>query len=411
MENTKHVETLIRQLDKQREAYMETFQKVHELLAQNLAATVQKDTLRSMTPQSLSQDGHSQLLNTQSLSNTTSDREVGVRSTPTGISFPTSSNSRSTGNDSDNDDDDDVLYVQTPLEPRAHDMERMRAHLRAYQWDQRGKKMLEGVAGNPARLSETPLLPNRKGKLDDRSDLTHCQVFDVGPDGAPLTVDVSHIERENGRAMAIWHAIKDINPTSKQRHAVGRITILREPSPILFGAIHYTMIEKFDVDELFRNLHETEMSSASMHRAFDDDERRRRSFMFNFEYFTLLGKDCEPMKWQLAAGQEDRKPGHIAITRCSSVVALVLNGPKIKDVKNPSRRARREKGQVYDPFSSWEVLNLQCYPDFKASLDVHESSKHYVNGPEAFVSWRVQRCTASAWRYHYENLEKGQTRA
>ena len=37
------------------------------------------------------------------------------------------------------------------------------------------------------------------------------------------------------------------------------------------------------------------------------------------------------MKWQLAAGQEDRKPDHIAITRCSSVVALVLNG-KCRDI-------------------------------------------------------------------------------
>lgn len=92
------------------------------------------------------------------------------------------------------------------------------------------------------------------------------------------------------------------------------------------------------------------------------------------------------MKWQLAAGQEDRKPGHIAISRCSSVVALVLNGSKIKDVKNPYRRARREKGQVYDSFSSWQVLNLQCYPDFKASLDVHDSTKHYLNGPEAFMN-------------------------
>ena len=61
-------------------------------------------------------------------------------------------------------------------------------------------------------------------------------------------------------------------------------------------------------------------------------------------------------------------------------------GPKIKDIKNPRRRASRDRGEVYDPFSSWQVLNLQCYPDFKASLDVHDPSKHYVNGPEAFMT-------------------------
>jgi hypothetical protein len=31
------------------------------------------------------------------------------------------------------------------------------------------------------------------------------------------------------------------------------------------------------------------------------------------------------------------------------------------------------------------VLNIQCYPDHKASLDIHDSTKHYVNGPEAFL--------------------------
>ena len=100
-------------------------------------------------------------------------------------------------------------------------MEAMRSHLRAYKWDKFSREILEGVAGNPSRLSEQPLLPNHKFKLRDRSDLTHYQVFDVGHDGAPLQVDCSHIERESGRAMAIWHAIKDINPPTKQRYAVG----------------------------------------------------------------------------------------------------------------------------------------------------------------------------------------------
>lgn len=41
--------------------------------------------------------------------------------------------------------------------------------------------------------------------------------------------------------------------------------------------------------------------------------------------------------------------------------------------------------QIYDPFAPWKVLNLQCYPDWKASLNVHDSTQHYVNGPDAFL--------------------------
>ena len=30
-------------------------------------------------------------------------------------------------------------------------------------------------------------------------------------------------------------------------------------------------------------------------------------------------------------------------------------------------------------------MNIQCYPDHKHSMDSHDSTKHYVNGPEAFL--------------------------
>lgn len=66
------------------------------------------------------------------------------------------------------------------------------------------------------------------------------------------------------------------------------------------------------MDELFQHLYEADLSSMSLHRAFDTDVRKQRTFVFNFEYFTLIGKECQPMKWQLAAGQEDRKPGTYA---------------------------------------------------------------------------------------------------
>ncbi|KAK5163341.1 uncharacterized protein LTR77_010714 [Saxophila tyrrhenica] len=383
--DTRRVENLLRELDAQRTAYIDTFTKVHEQITQTLASTVSKDVLRSGTPPASQQpESRSQRSQRFSESRAGSDKHVTSRRSPAGLSpLPASS----TGFESDSDDGgDEALYVQTPLEPQSFDLESLRAHLRSHQWDKQTHRILDGVVGNPSRLSETPLIPNRRGKLEDRSDHTHYQVFDVGPDGSVLPVDFSHIEKDFGRAMAFWHAIKEINPETKQRHAVGRITIVREPSPILFGAIHYTMNKHFDMNELLGHLFADENSSAKLFRSFEDDARRQRSFVFNFEYFTLIGKDCEPMKWQLAAGQEDRKPWHISITRCSSVVALVLNGPKIKEVKNPRRRKAKDKGPVYDPFSSWQVLNIQCYPDLQASLDVHDSTKHYVNGPEAFMT-------------------------
>jgi len=91
------------------------------------------------------------------------------------------------------------------------------------------------------------------------------------------------------------------------------------------------------------------------------------------------------MPWQMADRQGERKKHHIAITRCSSVVALVLGGEPINNFRNRSRRQATEYGYADDPYASWHLANIQCYPDWKASIDIHDPSKNYVNGVEAFL--------------------------
>lgn len=384
MGDSRRVEALIRELDAQREAYMRTFEVVHELLAQNLAATAPgASPPRSGTP--APNDGISQRSrrSTTLSGNPLADKDGYLRKTSTGLqTVVTATSSREDGSD---DEDNEDVYVQTPLPSRTFDENGLRAHLRSHPWNYDGRKILEGVVGNPSRIGQR-LIPNHKGPHADRSHYSHYQVYDVGSDGSPLPVDKQSVESEFGRAMGLWEAIREVNPVSKTRQAVGRITVVREPSPILFGATHYTMHGIFDVDELFKHLVESGSSSASVSRMFHDDERRQRSMVFNLEYFTLIGKECEPAPWQISAKQEDRKPGHIAITRCSSVLALSLRGPAVKKIKNPARQRTKDHGYVYDPFSPWEVFNIQCYPDWKASLDVYDSTKHYTCGPEAFMN-------------------------
>jgi hypothetical protein len=103
-----------------------------------------------------------------------------------------------------------------------------------------------------------------------------------------------------------------------------------------------------------------------MTRAFSHDTRKQRSFVFSFEYFTVMGDDCEPMSWQASDQERERKDGHIPISRCSAVVALALVGEPIRKLKNSARRAVTQHGFVYDPWSPWHVLNIQCYPDWKS---------------------------------------------
>ena len=91
------------------------------------------------------------------------------------------------------------------------------------------------------------------------------------------------------------------------------------------------------------------------------------------------------MDWQKADEELHDVEGHIPVSRCSSVVALQLASEPSGRVRNRGRRVKRKLGDVYDPFAPWRVLSMQCYPDWKSSVDSHDSTKHYVNGPEAFL--------------------------
>jgi len=146
------------------------------------------------------------------------------------------------------------------------------------------------------------------------------------------------------------------------------------------------MSEFFDMDEIFTHLVQQGTTTAYMKRAYDEDPRKQKSFVFSFEFFTIIGDDCKPMTWQQSDRSRERREGHIPITRCSSVVALSLTGSPTRKLKNSARRAKTQFGYVYSPWAPWHVLNIECYPDWKSNTGSHNSTKHYVNGPEAFLN-------------------------
>ncbi|KAI6819549.1 hypothetical protein KC342_g14008 [Hortaea werneckii] len=364
MENSQEINELLVRLDAQRDAFLESFRAVHELLAQNIAASAGASSGQPAASTGTPTSEPEQRSPRPSVTRPDPDRVAHIRKTSTGLNtIATSSGSRRTGEDSDNDDDGEDYYVATPLEPRSHDEESLRKHLQSYKWNPYGAKILETVIDTPSRMLQSPLMPMQKGPVEDGSHYSHCQVFDVGPDGAPLQFETSTIERETSRANAIWQAIREVNQPSKDRLASTTHCIKTLIWMSSFATWWYL----------------TALRQTCTARSM--------TMCVSFEYFTIIGESParEPMKWQLSDRQGKRREHNIAVTRCSSVVALVLNGKAIQKVKNPSRHRAGSYGYAYDPWSSWQVLNLQCYPDWHASMDVHDATHHYVNGPEAFL--------------------------
>ncbi|KAI4682582.1 hypothetical protein J4E81_009657 [Alternaria sp. BMP 2799] len=290
----------------------------------------------------------------------------------------------------DSSDEEDDYFVQNELPSHSFDHEHLREHLRTHNWTEHGREILASIISDPAKLTKQPhLFHMGPGPADDRSHYSHFQVYNVGTNGLPELIEVTGPENNMSRATEIWHALRDVGKQPDQT-VVGRITIAREPSPILFGALHLTLNDAFDMDELFRHLVETEASSAHMFRAFNQNPKHQRTFFFNFEYYTIVGDDCQPMQWQRAdkiTGQSDH---HIPLSRCSAVVALVLYDDKPRRIRNRGRRAKTQFGWVHDVWSPWQVLQLESFPDWKSTPAngtpyTFETGHKYLNGAEAFL--------------------------
>lgn len=151
-----------------------------------------------------------------------------------------------------------------------------------------------------------------------------------------------------------------------------------------------TLHNAFDMDELFRHLVRTEASSSHMFRAFTEDPRHQRTFFFTFEYYTIIGDDCKPMQWQRADRVTSSSDSHMPLSRCGAVVALALFDENPRRVRNRARHSKTNYGWVHDMWSPYQVLQLECFPDWKSTPIngkpyTFESGHRYLNGPEAFL--------------------------
>ena len=189
-------ESLLRQLDAQRDAYLHTLLRLHDLLREPSNA---KSVATQLPPQpELPKSPR------QSVARHLSEHELLIRKFSNGRSaLHPSSESKLTGDESDDEVEEGDYFVQDILEAQTHDHGDLRKHLHDYRWDDHGTKILKTVVDNPAQLRAETLFPTRPGPTKDRSHHSHYQVFDIGSDGAPVTVDTTEVEKNTSRAMAV----------------------------------------------------------------------------------------------------------------------------------------------------------------------------------------------------------------
>ncbi len=233
---------LIQKLAEDKEKYLETLNKAHEVLAQALVAAGTDKPLPQLTVSTIRRNTANSLDTAKTLDTRFT---LDVDSIQKTHSFE----------DESDTDDDESLFVQQTLPPETYEEESLRRHILGYDWTQAGRDILGNVVDDKKLLRTPNVFPQTPGAVTDRSHLTHFSIFDVGNDGAPLEIMSATDRGTTSRAQAIWNNLKDLNANpQRQRLAVGRITIVREPSPLLFAALHHTMSNHFDMDEMFQLL-------------------------------------------------------------------------------------------------------------------------------------------------------------
>jgi hypothetical protein len=284
--------------------------------------------------------------------------------------------------DSSESEDDESFFVQDILPPESFAKEDLNHHLRSYRFETHAQDILEEILKDPQSLEKASLIPVGTDVSREHAAYHHANVYEVGTDGSALAYNAE----TKDPSQAIWTSLSNTNADrTRQRKAVGKIIVLREPSALLFGAVHLTMNKHFDMDQLFRLLTDRTATKAYMKGCLKSDPRQQRSFVFSFKYHCIVESPWEPKAWQMSDGDLTSSRDHIPISTCSSIVALSLSGKPTNTLKRRSRKANIIVGQIFDPFAPWRVLSIQCFPDWKTTVDVHEQNRHYVNGIEAFL--------------------------
>lgn len=281
---------------------------------------------------------------------------------------------------SEEEDDDETFFPHQHLQSESFSEHDLIDHLRNYPWDVKTTHNLLGTLLVNTDSIQADLLIDETKSWNYASQLTNCIIVNIGRNGRLVRHDGTEGKRRT-RNEHVWRMINGTNV--ELAHAVGKIAVIQEPSPSIFAALHLTMSPHFDMDHIFRILSDDSVTTGYMRGCLEEEPRLQRSFAFALKYHTVIGDDRDPMPWQLSGTKRsdaDRSP---QISVCSSVVALSLEGSYMATIKKRSDSAAL--GHVFDPFSPWRVLSIQCFPDWQSSTDSIEKSTTLLNGPEAFL--------------------------
>ena len=193
---------LIAKLAADREAYLGTLDRAHELVAQALAAAGGTNQPR---------------LTTRNIRRATGSTGTNVNVLPADVES-VQKGSVFSAEDEPDTEDDESLFVQQSLPPESYDEEGLRRHIQEFDWPAPTRAVLKDILEDENFIKKKCLFPTEPGPVEDRSHLTHYSIFDVGNDGAPLEKQLPVDSTRTSRALTIWNLI-NVSLISPKKHS------------------------------------------------------------------------------------------------------------------------------------------------------------------------------------------------
>lgn len=149
---------LIKRLEEDRKAHIESIDKTHELLKQLISASAAGSSSVPFTSE-----------RSRRYTGTTLATTLDVESVQ-------KSSTLSTNEESDKDDDE-ALFVQDFLPAESYNEDGLKKHIREYSWTDAGKNILQGLLDKPEILERSSIFPS-EFPAEDRSHLSHYTIYD-----------------------------------------------------------------------------------------------------------------------------------------------------------------------------------------------------------------------------------------
>ena len=152
------VQDLIKRLEEDRKAHLESINKTHELLKQLIGTSTAGSPSTPITSE-----------RSRRYTGTTLAATLDVESVQ--------KSSTLSANDESDTDEDEALFVQEQLADESYNEDGLKKHICEYNWTDAGKNILESLLDKPETVQRTSIFPTLD-LAEDRPQLSHYTILD-----------------------------------------------------------------------------------------------------------------------------------------------------------------------------------------------------------------------------------------